>query len=263
MKPSFFRIQKIVITSGVLIIAFILAMFSTHHSDSITLEKQTGFYTITATYPDEKWDADGIMRSFVEKTITEKEEAWKVGGPIYNEEQKIAKDFPDRPTMKYEYAVTFKKYASKKMKSVSYAIFMYEFTGGAHGMTSVVTFTFTKSGALSLDSVIDFSNHGNDIALTRVLAQKLRDTLGDMKDETMIREGLGLSYLKADGKTFDKVACHCDGFFFPSNFQNFVIEDTGIRFIMTPYQVAPYAAGMPEIVFTWKELELYTSNMAH
>jgi hypothetical protein len=76
----------------------------------------------------------------------------------------------------------------------------------------------------------------------------------------MLQEGLGIAYLKADGKTLDKAKCNCDGFFFPSNFQNFVIEDNGIRFIFNKYQIAPGSAGLPEIALDWETLKPYIQS---
>lgn len=75
-----------------------------------------------------------------------------------------------------------------------------------------------------------------------------------MYNEQMLPEGLGLAYIKADG-SFDKTKS--DGFDFISNFENFVILDEGIKFIFSQYQVAPYAAGMPEVVVGWDELKPY------
>lgn len=218
------------------------------------VEDKNDFYDISAVYPVDARDKTSTIENFVISKVEEKKDDWKIGGDAYNEEKKIEKDFPDRPKMEYQYSISYKKYESKKWGTVSYVFTTYEFTGGANGNVTVNTFTFDNQGLVVIDSILDFNN-GNDIPLTRLM----RDAL--LKRETassdMINDGLGLSYLKADGKTFDTKKCECDGFFFPSNFQNFVVEDNGLRFIFNKYQVAPGVDGLPEIMMPYSTMKTY------
>lgn len=43
------------------------------------------------------------------------------------------------------------------------------------------------------------------------------------------------------------------------NFDQFVINNTGVVFLFSPYQIGPYAAGAQRAEFSWKELEPYLS----
>jgi hypothetical protein len=232
-----------------------------HHTvQEKTISDKTDFYEMSATYPVDTYDTKHVIEEFVLAKINEKKEAWKKGGEVELAEKKVSQDFPDRPKMVYQYMIGYKKYSSEKFGTVSYVISLYEFSGGAHGMTNITTFTFSKNGQLAIDSLLDFAKNNNDVALTKILAKHVTSTLGENTDTQMINDGLGLSFLKSDGVTFDKAKCQCDGFFFPSNMQNFVIQDDGIMFVMSQYQVAPYAAGLPEILIPWKELEPYSIN---
>lgn len=217
------------------------------------------FYSITAVYPNDGMDKDKKMEQFVAYKVAQMKEEWKVGGKAYAEEMHVAKDFPDRPKMKYEYDISYKKYESKVKGTVSYVFSIYEFTGGANGNITVTTFTFDKNGVVAIDAMLNLAQNDNDIALSRVLAETALTNTESFVDKTMLYEGLGLSYLKADGKTLDKVKCHCDGFFFGSNFQNFIVKDEGITFVFNKYQVAPGSSGLPEVTLSWDTLKSYMS----
>lgn len=219
----------------------------------VRVATSTAFYSIEAAYPEESRDTTGVMQEYVSGLVTARTHDWKEGGEVWQAEQDIQKDFPDRPAMQYQMTIAYRVARAPKLDIVSYVFEHYEFTGGAHGGTDLATFAFGPSGVLPLDALIDFER-GNDIALSRLLAQKLVTQLGENSSPETIDEGLGLAYLRPDG-SFDQKKCGCDGFFFPSNFQHFYITDTGITFIMGQYQVAAYAYGMPEVAFTWEELE--------
>lgn len=220
--------------------------------------ESTDFYDIEINYPKESRDKDDVMGRYLNHILEEKKTAWVEGGEAYTAEKKIAKDFPDRPLMRYQLMSSYKTYTSEKRGTISYVFMTYEYTGGAHGMTSLATFTFNEKGQVMIDDVLTLSDNNNDIKLSKMLAEKLEKNLGDMKDSSMIHDGLGLSYLKDDGVTFDREKCRCDGFFYGSNFQNFFVTNEGITFMMGQYQVAPYAAGMPEVLFTWEELKNFS-----
>jgi hypothetical protein len=223
---------------------------------SVPVADATDFYTISAAYPQDPWDTKGEMAAYVTYVVDQKKEEWKTGGEAYNAEQDLEKQFPDRPKMKYELDISYATSTSERFGTRSYVFKAYEFTGGAHGNTAVTTFTFNEKGKVDIADVLDFANNGNDIALTRILEEKLETILGGNSDPETIMQGTGLAYLRADG-TFDNAKCNCDGFFFPSNFQNFTVTDDGLDFIMGQYQVAPYVVGMPEAPFTWDDLRPY------
>lgn len=222
-----------------------------------TVADMNEFYDISAEIPTEPWDKGGVMASYVNSVVDKAKSDWKIGGEAYKTEMQITKDFTDRTPMKYELNVDYEKYASKKLGTVTYVLTAYEFTGGAHGSAEVNAFTFNQYGQVPIDNVLSLADNNNDIELSRAMLAKLPAILGDYADKQMMEDGLGISYLKSDGVTLDKQKCNCDGFFFGSNFQKFVILDSGIKFIMGQYQVAPYVAGMPEVKFSWAELAKY------
>lgn len=219
------------------------------------IEASTDFYTISAKYPVEPRDMKGEMRTYVEYMVQEAREAWKDGGEIAEAERELSRMYPDRPAPHYELAIGYSAYESQKLDMRTYVFQHYQFTGGAHGNTTLATFTFGKNGKIAIEDILNFDN-GMDIELTKELARALSTALATSTTIDAIYDGLGLSYLNADG-SFSPEKCQCDGFFFPSNFQNFVVTDTGLTFIMGQYQVASYVVGMPEASMTWDELTPY------
>ena len=163
--------------------------------------------------------------------------------------------------MEYTLVISYTSTSSPRLGTVTYTLEAYEFTGGAHGNTDIYTYTFTDDGKmLASDSLLKLAENNNDITLSRLMADKLRVSLGEYGDTDMLTNGLGLAYLKVDGKTLDLEKCSCDGFFFGSNFIHFTVTDSGMIFTMGLYQVAPYVVGMPEVFFSWEELTPYLSD---
>jgi len=222
-----------------------------------TFSDKNDFYEISAKYPSDPLDKNNDVETFVLSKIKEKQNEWKVGGDVYDGEKETEEKFPDRPKMVYTYDISYEKYESQDKGTVSYVLKIYEFTGGAHGITVVQTFTFDNNGLVDIQDVLNLAANNNAINLSRVLATSLEKNDSDVITEDMMMEGLGLAYLKADGKTFDKVKCACDGFNFASNFQNFYITNAGITFLFSQYQVAPGAAGIVATTLDWNTLKPY------
>lgn len=224
-----------------------------------TFTDQNDFYSITAEYPKDVRDKNNVIENWVKQNIQQIQNEWKIGGEVYNSEKQIDQDFPDRAKINYEYNVTYTTHETQNKKFVSYVLNTYQFTGGAHGMSVVNTFTFDKNGEIDIEEVLDLAN-GNGVKLTKLLAKKVLAQKSEVINETMLQDGLGISYLKSDGITIDKEKCHCDGFYMGSNFQKFYISDNGITFLFDPYQIAPYAAGIVEVTLSWEDLQPYLKN---
>lgn len=224
---------------------------------SVTMSDSNDFYTISAMYPADARDTTSAMKQYTESVFNKMKEEWKIGGKVYTYEQNAEKQFPDRPKMTYSSYTTFTSPSSTKLKTTTYVFSTDQFSGGAHDDTRVATFTFGEKGQIKIEDLLNFDK-GNDIALTKLLANKILNdyNVSDYTDKKMTDEGLGLSCLDNQGN-FSKSLCKSDGFFFPSNFQNFIIRDTGITFIMNRYQVAAGAAGTPQFEITWNELAPY------
>jgi hypothetical protein len=224
-------------------------------STDIFIKDKNEFYNIEARIPKELLDKEGVMENKISSIVDVKKEEWKIGGDVYLEEQNILKQFPDRVKIDYQLTIDYKKYKSDLKNSVSYVFNNYEFVGGAHGDTGIITYTYNEKGLVDIQNILNF-NDGKDIDLSNILESKLKPAIGEYYNEQMLREGLGLAFLKKNG-TFDMEKCNCDEFNFVSNFDNFIILNEGIKFIFGQYQVGPYAAGFPEVLLTWDELAVY------
>lgn len=222
----------------------------------VVLEDSTSFYAISVTYPLDRKDAEGVMKKFASERFDEKREEWKTGGEIHKEELLLTKEFPDRTVIKYTYDLDFKGEIADSLGITSYLFTTYEYTGGANGNTTVNSFAFTKDKKqLHIQDILSFEDN-KDIELSKLIATTaLSDTTLFFKD--FVYDGLGLSYLKSDGVTLDKAKCECDGFFFGSNMQNFVVKNSGIQFYFSKYAIAPGVAGVTSVFLTWEQLKMY------
>lgn len=230
------------------------------------INEKTDFYSITAKIPVESLDKGSVMEQFVTHLVEQKKEEWKTGGQVYNDEKDVEKQFPDRPKMVYTLDIAYQKFESQKMGSVSYVFTAGEYTGGANGNETVQTFSFNKSGQVGIESILNlsgsFGTSGgqtvyNDLALSKMLFNQALLNKDEFPDEKMLKDGLGLSYLKADGVTLNHAKCHCDGFLYASNLQNFAMTNEGITFYFNKYAITSGAAGIAEIALNWNSLQPY------
>lgn len=209
----------------------------------VIIEESNDFYTIKVKYPREIRDNNNEIEKYIKNTISSIKEEWSLDGELYKNELKLRQDFPDRPIMKYELNIQYERFSSENLNTVSYVFETYTFTGGAHGNTGLQTFTFNKNGLVTIDKIL---NVNNDLAITKIIENKLRKSLGNSLNEEMLMSGLGLALNDSD-----------ENYLFVTNLMNFVVLDDGIRFIFSQYQVAPYSAGQPEVLLTWDELNKF------
>ncbi len=117
---------------------------------------------------------------------------------------------------------------------LSFIVSIYQYTGGAHGISSTWTFVFDKqkNKLLSLEDVFeqetDYLFILSDAAVREL---KTRDLLDN---EEWLLEGAGAQ---------------------KANFERFVLTAKEIRFIFDAYQVGPYAAGTQEVSFPLSNLQ--------
>jgi Deacetylase PdaC/Protein of unknown function (DUF3298) len=208
---------------------------TTDDKADIVVNDATDFYEIYATYPNEMRDKNSVMKKDITDIVKLKQQEWKTGGDLYNEEQKLKTQYPDRPSVKYELNIQYDKYESESKGTVSYVFKLYEFTGGAHGNTGLSTYTYDEKGLINVDKFLNLTDE-NSRALTSLLKEKLIVSLKDLYNPDMLNSGLSDIY---------------------TNFDNFVVLDEGIKFIFGQYQVAPYAAGQPEVLMSWGELKTF------
>lgn len=226
---------------------------------SLSVNDSTEFYTISANYPVTELDSLGVIKEFVDYVVNNQKEEWKEGGDAYNAEMELRKEFPERANMKYELNINFEKFKSDKYKTVSYLFNTYKFEGGANGTNTVNTFTFgEKKKKLEITDILNIDNN-NDIAISKLLAENALKEKSEL-DKELLYSGLGLSFLKSDGITLDKEKCNCDGYFFGSNLQNFVIQDSSINFYFSKAQIAPAVFGIVEISLPFEILKPYLKS---
>jgi len=196
----------------------------------------TANYIIKVNYPEEPQDKELVMKKWVDLKLSDKKLEWK-----------------NLTTPRNEYQINYNVVSSDSSKTVSYVMNEYENTGGASGNQKVTSFTFRNNQLLDIQKILNFAGN-NDIKLTRLLAEKAsKDTV--TFSPYMYNESFGLNFLQKDGVTLDKAKCKCDGFFFGSNLQCYVIRNEGIGFVFGKYVVGPGSSQTPEILLDWKTLE--------
>ena len=115
---------------------------------------------------------------------------------------------------------------------ISFLLNVYQFTGGAHGTTSLIPVTYSKQTKklLSLEEAVQPTRKDWLSALSTEARKQLNDQVKKQtfaSDEDWINKGTEPS---------------------KENFSVFKLEKNAVRIIFSQYQVGPYASGMPEIV---------------
>ena len=126
---------------------------------------------------------------------------------------------------------------------LTYEVAGYDYTGGAHGMPFFYGVTFDKEDGTKL---------GWDIfADTTQLAPIIKKHIEEYFNET-------------DGEESDLEECLFDGVYdnFPLPYLEPWFAPTGVKFVYSAYEIAPYVAGMPECTVPYKEVEKYFSDKA-
>lgn len=244
------RYQKIITIILILILSVLVYLFKDNKNividknisnekisttTDVVINDVNEFYEIHAIYPKEISDKNSVIEKKILEIVNRNKEEWKIGGDLYNELKTLKEEYSDYPDTKYELNISYNKYVSKTKGTVSYVFQSYKFTGGAHGNTALFTYTFNDKGFVNIDNFLNTGNR-NGLYLTNIIKEKLTLSLGDLYNEEMLNNGLSEIY---------------------TNFDNFVVLDEGIKFIFEQYQVAPYAAGQPEVLLTWEELNKY------
>ncbi|MEG1615447.1 MAG: DUF3298 domain-containing protein [Bacteroidales bacterium] len=120
---------------------------------------------------------------------------------------------------------------------LSYAITLYTYTGGAHGMQSQMNHVIDLNNVypLSLSDIFN-ENNLNNIA-TLIIKQIAKDR--GYENPAQLNE---------------------DGFFSIEEVQptdNFLIDESGMTWVYNPYEIAVYAAGPITVSVEWEELKPY------
>lgn len=115
---------------------------------------------------------------------------------------------------------------------ISFLLNVYQFTGGAHGTTSLIPVTYSKQTKklLSLEEAVQPTRKD----WLSVLSTEARKQLNDqVKKQTFVSDEDWINKGTEPSK---------------ENFSVFKLEKNAVRIIFSQYQVGPYSSGMPEIV---------------
>lgn len=125
------------------------------------------------------------------------------------------------------------------LRTVTFIYTFYTYTGGAHGNSVIKTFTFDTTGKLL--TFEDVFNNPQDalIALVPSVYTRIKSTLGEMFQETWVQEGILPTQ---------------------QNYQAFYLTKDSIGFVFSPYQVAPYAAGIVRVEIPFTEQSFVFKN---
>lgn len=147
----------------------------------------------------------------------------------------------DQPTAPYSYYADIRKiYENEKM--ITYSSTISTYSGGAHPLTSYTGTTFSKQSCSEIGYGI-FSTTG------------LKALKG------FIKEGLKKYFeVKTDGELKEMLLNVDDinNISLPSSSPFFTKE--GLTLIYSQYEIAPYAAGMPEVVIPYNKVKALLKN---
>lgn len=132
---------------------------------------------------------------------------------------------------KYSYIVNTKTATSSN--TVSYILEIYNYTGGAHGITGVTTFTYNNYDKLLTLRDIFIGNSYLDVLSEKsykYFTNKFKETLDDFS----IKEGTRPN---------------------SQNFASWYMTDQNIVFIFGQYSIGPYALGIQEFSLPKSEVE--------
>ena len=115
---------------------------------------------------------------------------------------------------------------------ISFLLTVYQFTGGAHGSTTIIPITYSKQTKklLSLEEAVQPARKDWLATLSTEARKQLNAQVKKQNfssDEDWINRGTEPT---------------------KENFAIFKLEKNSVRIIFSQYQVGPYASGMPEIV---------------
>ena len=115
---------------------------------------------------------------------------------------------------------------------ISFLLNVYQFTGGAHGSTTLIPITYSKQTKklLSLEETVQPSRKD---WLSVLSAEARKQLNAQVKKQTFVSTEDWINKGTEPAK---------------ENFTVFKLEKNSVRIIFSQYQVGPYSSGMPEIV---------------
>ena len=175
------------------------------------------------------------INSTISNTVTTAKDKIEKGSEEYKKSYEA--DSNKDNTIKYQYEAIYNyKIAYNKNNILSIPLTMYEFTGGAHGLTNIKSFNY-------------------DLATGKEL--KLEDLF---KSNSNYKEVINNHIKKEISKQTENYFQGQDGFSSIKDNQDFYISDEGIVIYFSLYDIAPYSSGIPMFTITWDEIIDYLEN---
>ena len=145
--------------------------------------------------------------------------------------------------MKMEWDVTFSKVADNS-KFFTYKYTMYNYLGGAHGTSALLGVTFRKSDMRRMGWEI-VRNYAND-PFQELMRKGLREYFEVKSDDELKNMFLNPDHI------YSLTLPECPPLF----------TDHGIMFVYNPYEIGPYAAGMPTFTIPYADIQPYLTTTA-
>lgn len=140
-------------------------------------------------------------------------------------------------TIKYQYEAVYNyKTTYNKNNILSIPLTMYEFTGGAHGLTNIKSFNYDLVTGKELKLEDLFKANSN-----------YKEFINKHIEEEIVKQPE--FYFQGQ-----------DGFSSIKDNQDFYISDEGIVIYFSLYDIAPYSSGIPMFTITWDEIIDYLEN---
>lgn len=192
-------------------------------SNPVKITEEKEFYIIDVTYPETSFGTvTADLKTFATDTITQ----WKQQTNIENLTPEEIEMFGLGDGRTYGLWISYQETVSAH--AVSYLVAVSTYEGGAHPNTGYISFVYDETGK-RLELAALFRSDANYLDRLSTLSRK----------ELATREFAEVGMI--DAGTEPTV----------ENFSTFMIEDTGLTLVFSPYQVAPYAAGEQLVTIPW------------
>ena len=226
-------------------------------TDSVTINNEVGNFSIKTDCPTSKTQA---LTSTINEWLSETMGGTYEGG--YNETMPIAKhyiksafgnDSADYAELKkdtanndrewkYEYICNSQKTA-ETAKFVTFEYSCYEYQGGAHGSTIVTGQTFRKSDGRRIGWEV--INNSYDDSFQNIIKTGLRKYF-DVKNDDELKSCLMLDNM----------------YIIPLPKCPPLFTRDGIKLVYGQYEIAPYAAGTPQLTIPYSQLNKFLNVTA-
>lgn len=175
------------------------------------------------------------INSTISNTVTTAKDKIEKGSEEYKKSYEA--DSNKDNTIKYQYEAIYNyKIAYNKNNILSIPLTMYEFTGGAHGLTNIKSFNYdlVKEKELKLEDLFKANSNYKE-----VINNHIKEEISKQPE----------NYFQGQ-----------DGFSSIKDNQDFYISDEGIVIYFSLYDIAPYSSGIPMFTITWDEIIDYLEN---